>query len=86
MGSLNEIGHFIRLDIAKSEQAQYFNQQKVQSQIPKQAPTKGKEFVRQPLFQFRFDFFSGRFIREIRDPEVPFSNKNPYFTDEELMK
>lgn len=42
--------------------------------------------MRQPLFQFRFEFFSGRFIREIRDPDVPFSNKNPYFTEEEFLK
>lgn len=45
-----------------------------QFSFPKQ---KVKETIKQPLFQFRLDYYSGRFIREIKDPSRLNYNKNP---------
>lgn len=42
--------------------------------------------MKAPLFQFRFDYYSGRFIREIKDLHVSnqnsLMNKNPWYLEE----
>ena len=39
-----------------------------------------KTKIKQPLFQFTYDIFSGKFIRELRDITLLYDhNKNPQF-------
>ena len=72
MGSIGEIGYYVRIDSIKAD---------VRNLIENR-----KQTVKQPLFQFRVDFLSGRFIREIREGTDFLGNKNPYFFEDELNK
>ena len=42
--------------------------------------------MKSPLFQFRFDYYSGRFIREVKDAHLAnqnlLMNKNPWYLEE----
>jgi hypothetical protein len=68
MGHFSEIGHYIRLEPLASHQPlsavkpELFSKTAVASSKPK-APR-----VLQPQFQFRFDYYSHRFFRELRNP------------------
>jgi len=65
MGVFGEIGYSIRLDLLKIGDGQ---------------EKKRRESVRQPLFQFRFDIYEGKFVRELKDANQTFlNNKNPVF-------
>jgi hypothetical protein len=65
MGVFGEIGYSIRLDLLKIGDGQ---------------EKKRRESVRQPLFQFRFDIYEGKFVRELKDANQAFlNNKNPVF-------
>ena len=76
MGSLGEIGHYIRLDALRSEMLGA-NQKREE---------RGNHSMKSPLFQFRFDYYSGRFIREVKDAHLAnqnlLMNKNPWYLEE----
>jgi hypothetical protein len=70
MGNFGEIGNYIRLDVFKGDQQGSLNNYKnlyVQ---------KKRDVIRQPTFQFNFDVFTGKFIRELRDSSKV--TKTPY--------
>lgn len=54
MGNIQDIGHYIKLEVAKNESAMQFqSSSQAQSQIPKivgKQKTFGKDHVKQPLF------------------------------------
>lgn len=69
MGDFGEIGAYIRLDV--------FRDQETKTSKPS---NRKRDAVKQPYFQFGFDIYTGKFIREMRDPskqkKTPFG-KNP---------
>lgn len=74
MGVFGEIGYSIKLETLHGE---------------RQKAARARPQVGQPLFQFRFDIYSSRFVREMRDPAQVhnMANKNPAFfaQDEEKL-
>lgn len=70
MGDLGEIGWYLKLENQNANT-------KGNSGFRKD---KEKERVRQPLFQFRYDAFSGKFIRELKESLfTDTATKNPNF-------
>ncbi len=70
MGELGEIGWYLKLEQVQDKN-RFGNQQK---------RDKEREKVRQPLFQFRYDGKSGKYIRELKESmSVDNATKDPNF-------
>lgn len=75
MGDLGEIGWYLKLENNVNNKS-----------IQNQRKDKEKERIRQPLFQFRYDGQSGRFIRELKESlYVDNAIKNPHFINGRMM-
>lgn len=71
MGELGEIGWYLKLEAAQDKTR--FNQQK---------RDKEREKIKQPLFQFRYEHKTGKYIRELKDSlSVDNATKDPNFVN-----
>lgn len=76
MGELGEIGWYLKLDPSNDKKALTSPNKK----------EKEKERIRQPLFQFRYDPYDGKFIREIKENlSVDNATKDPNFVNGEWV-
>lgn len=72
MGELGVIGHYLKLEAAQEKNGRH----------PGQRKEKERERIKQPLFQFRYDGKSGKFIREIKDSaSIDNATKDPNFVN-----
>ena len=70
MGDMGEIGWYVKLETL--------------NQAKHSKKNKEKDKIKQPLFQFRFEERSGKFIREIKEKSsVDNAAKNPMFSNGE---
>ena len=71
MGEMGEIGWYLKLENTATN--------KVNQNLRKD---KEKERIKQPLFQFRFDGYTGKFVRELKEsPYIDNATKNPNFVN-----
>ena len=71
MGDLGEIGYYLRIDGSTQQEKRIDSVFGISTSINARKETKGinanKEKIKQPLFQFRYDYESGRFVRELKE-------------------
>lgn len=88
MGDLGEIGWYLRIDYLSEQSLKRQPDSIPLSPIPispykrELKPTYSRDKMKQPLFQFRFDNDTGRFVRELRENIfVDNATKDPNFVN-----
>lgn len=82
MNEIEEVGYLVKIQRAGAEKDKFGKTQRVGG-----GDKDIKNKIKQPLFQFRFDIYSGKFIRELKDTNAPYDlNKNPQFSQGRYSK